>query len=251
MGGSAQAGGMRYSTNHGIMRLAMAHTDDLQTDAALPPLEGGWIALPLVAVLGGAWAYSRTYVIGAPAQMALAAALVIGGWQVLWHALARTDWATPLWQWKGWTASLPVPALPYQQPDAPGAALRQRVGQARAWWQAVGRAALRTPLQRAAVAVLVSVLLGLALGRLALLLTLCFLALTELVVLWHEGDGEVGSVWAGIALVGLPWFLGATLAEGDMGLPVVTAAAIALLAGLYAQRSWWAVTGPVLAGGAA
>jgi hypothetical protein len=184
---------------------------------------------------------------GAPAQIALAAALVAGGWQVLWHALAGTDWATPLGRWKDWDTPLSVPALPYQQPGAPGAALWQRLSQARGWWSEVGRTSLQTPLQRAALALLVGLLLGLALGRFALLLTLCFLALTEMAVLWSEGSGTVGGLWAGAALAGMPWFLGATLEEGDVGLSALTAVAVALLVGLYTWRSWLAVLGPVLA----
>jgi len=229
------------------MRLAMTPTDVRSPEVAPIPLEGGWIALPLIAALGGAWAYSKPAFTEAPAEIAMVLALVVGGWQVAWHALARTDWATPLRLWKGWEKAAPVPALPYQQPDAPGEILRQRLSLARGWWREAGQAALRTPLQRAALALLVSVLLGVALGRFALLLTLCFLALTELATLWNEGKGNAGGIWAGIALAGLPWFLGATLTEGDVVLPALTALTVALLIGLYAQRSWLAVTGPVLA----
>ncbi len=90
-------------------------------------------------------------------------------------------------------------------------------------------------------------LLGIALRRLALLLTLCFLALTELATLWSEGKGDASGIWAGMALAGLPWFLGATLAGDDVGLPALTALAVALLIGLYERRSWLAVAGPILA----
>ena len=229
------------------MRLAMTPTDVRSPEVAPIPLEGGWIALPLIATLGGAWAYSRQAFTETPAQIAIVLALVVGGWQVAWQALARTDWATPFRQWKGWEKPAPVPTLPYQQPDAPGEALRQRISLARGWWREVGGASLRTPLQRAALALLVSMLLGAALGRFALLLTLCFLALTELATLWSEGKGNAGGVWAGLALTGLPWFLGATLAGGDVALPALTALAVALLIGLYERRSWLAVTGPILA----
>lgn len=229
------------------MRLAMTLTDTPPPDVAPIPLEGGWIALPLIAALGGAWAYARPAFTETPAQIAMVLALVVGGWQVAWHALARTDWATPLRQWKGWEKAAPVPALPYQQPDAPGEALRQRLSLARGWWREVGEAALRTPLQRAALALFVSVLLGIALGRFALLLTLCFLALTELATLWSEGKGDASGIWAGMALAGLPWFLGATLAGDDVILPALTALTVALLIGLYERRSWLAVAGPILA----
>ncbi len=204
------------------------------------------MALPFFAALGGAWAFSRPQFAEVSVNLAVALALVVGGWQQFWRALTHTDWAAPLQQWRGWTKAASLPAWPYIQPGTPGAALHHRLSQMRAWWQDVGKATLSAPLQRAVLAILISLLLGVAVGRLALLLSLCFVTLTELAVLWHEGDGEVGTLWTGITLVGLPWILGGTLTGADLWQPAISGLALALTVGLFAKRSWWALAGPIV-----
>jgi hypothetical protein len=188
------------------------------------PLEGGWLALPFVAALGGAWAFSRSPLSESLTPLAVALALVVGGWQVFWLTLMRTDWATPLAQWQGWHEADALPTWPYLQSSTPGAYLHHRL----------------------AVALTVALLLGAALGRNALLLSLCFITLTQLALLWHEGRGEGGGLWEGLTLIGLPWMLGATLAEGDIAWPAVSGLVLALTVSIFAQRSWRALLGPAL-----
>jgi hypothetical protein len=214
-------------------------------------LEGGWLLLPALAVIGGAWAFADpaptgTGISGPVTAVAAALALVIGGWLPLWRALTRTPWAAPLQSWRGWTEVDPMPRWPYLQERTPGAALRRRLGQARAWWRQVGREALARPLRRAMLSIAVSLLLGIALQRTALLLSVVLLALAELAALWHEGEGEVGSLWEGAALVGLPWLLGATLQRGISGEAALAASALTLLVALYARPAWTAVLGPIV-----
>ncbi len=209
-------------------------------------LESGWLVLPLIATLGGTWAFSRPHLPEDPATLAIALALVVGGWQGFWLTLTRADWASPLAEWQDWQEAAPLPAWPYLRPGTPGAYLHRRLSQASAWWRHVGRSALLRPLARGAVAFTVTLLLSAALGRHALLLSLGYITLTELALLWHEGQGEVGGLWEGLALIGLPWMLGAVLIAGEGTAPIISGLALALTISLFAQRSWWALLGPAL-----
>jgi hypothetical protein len=209
------------------------------------PGRAAWWILPLWSMLGGMWAFSRTALDESPTYVALALALVAGGWQPLWHVAAHTDWADPLSKWRTWTRTAEMPAWPYLESGTPGAALHQSVAQARSWWYKVGRDHLTQPIKRGLLALLISLLLGTALGRDTLLLTLGFTALSQLAALWHEGKGQVGAVWSAITLVGLPWLLGASLhGEGVQG--ALTAAVLIFVAGLFAQNAWWSFLGPVV-----
>ncbi len=209
----------------------------------------GWGALPLVAVLGSAWAFARPFTSEQLPALLLAVGLVLAGWGPLWYTILATDWATPLRRWRDWQSALPTPALPYTLPQTPGARLHQRVAQARAWWQQVGAAHLAAPLRAALLALAVSLLLSAALGRDALMLTGLFFACSQLAALWCEGRGQCVPGWEGLALVGLPWFLGATLGQGTNTLPALSALVLALLVGLYGRPSYLTLGGPLLATG--
>ncbi len=211
-----------------------------------PLLEGGWIALPVLAVVGGIWAFSRPIIDETPTRLAAALALVIGGWQPIWRALTQTNWAIPIKRWRGWTLNDSLPTWPYLQDGTPGARLHRRLRQAHSWWRQVGRESLAQPLQRSVLGLLVSLLLGAALGRSALLLTAFFVTWAELAVLWSEGEGQVGMIWRGVAVAGLPWVLGGGLIEGDGLALALSALLVSLLVGLYGLRSWWSLLGPGL-----
>lgn len=207
--------------------------------------EGGWRAVPLVAMLSGAWA--RPPEDGRLTALALAATLILAGWEPLWRAIITTAWATSLARWRTWEREAPSRRWPYLQPGTPGAALNHAWGRARAWWQAIGAAALSASLRSAFLALLVSLLLGMALGRTALFLTLLLLACTQLAALWNEGRGQAGPFWQAITLVGIPWLLGASLA-GET-LPLLAPLAVTLLAGFFAQAGPTTLLGPLLAAG--
>lgn len=204
-----------------------------------------WPLLPLTATVSGAWAAGLLHSEHWPA-LAAALGLVLGGWRPFWRALTRADWATPLRQWRGWTRADALSPWPYLQPGTPGAALHHALAQARAWWRDVGREPLTPPLRAAALAFLISGLLGLALGRDALLLTLCFLSLAEIATLWHAGAGRVGAGWRAAAAIGLPWLLGASLAGPAAPIQVLTAGALTIFVALFTQPSAWAVGGPLV-----
>jgi hypothetical protein len=209
-------------------------------------LDGGWALMPLLAAAGGAWALNRSVWTESPTTLVVILALIAGGWQPLWRALTLTDWGTPFGKWSGWSTSDPLSRWPYVQPDTPGDHLKQRLALAKAWWRSVGASSLSPPLRRTIRALVVSLLLSLALGRLSGLLTLVLLTLAELAALWHEGRGNVGPMWTGIALAALPWFLGASLGTSDGIAPALSGLVVALMIGLYAHPNGWAATGPVV-----
>lgn len=206
--------------------------------------ENGWLLLPLAATLGGAWAFGLE--LEDNIQIGAALALVLGGWMPLWRAITRTNWAGPLSRWQRWDKVLPVPVLPYLQPGTPGAALHRSLSYARSWWEEEGRENLALPLKSAIIATCISLLLGLSLGRIALLLTLCLLSWAELATLWCEGKGQVGSIWSAVGMVGIPWTLGATLFSEDIALAMFSAIIVTLMVGFYASASWLTFLGPVL-----
>ncbi len=219
--------------------------DERQANFWVGEWEGGWLLLPLIAVLGGAWAFSvETPASSASLPLALALALV--GWAPLWRALMMTDWATPLAQWSTWRAGVRLPRWPYLQPRTPGAALYRAVGQAFSWWRDFGRQTLLIPLRSGLFSLGVALLLSVALGRLALLLTLLFLTIAEFVVLWQEGRGQVDRGWEALALAGLPWMLGASL-EGQILLPLASALVVTALVGCMSRPSLWLLGGDLLA----
>ena len=213
----------------------------------------GWGFLPIAAVLGGAWAFAAPLKGDVLIATLTALVLALAGWLPFWRAVTRTPWAETFALWRTWEREAPLPLWPYLQPGTPGAALHRALRQARAWWAEVGRAALAAPLCMAALALVVSVLAALILGRNALMLTLALAAWTEIAVLWHEGRGDVGAAWAAGALVGLPWLLGASLspsADTTATLqPVLSALALTLLMAFYAYPGPSAALGPLFGGG--
>ncbi len=223
--------------------------DAIRERNSLLGLEDGWVLLPLMAAVGGAWAFAQPWESSSLPGMLTMVALILGGWHSFWRAVTRTDWATPLGRWRDWEVEAPLKRWPYLQPGTPGAVLHRQLRRARGWWHAVGREALNLPLRRAVLAAVLSLLLSTVLGRTALLLTFGFLAITELAVLWHEGQGTVGSGWHGLALGAFPWMLGASLGEWGVGAAAPSSLVLCLLIGFYSAAGWQAVFGPLVAAG--
>lgn len=203
----------------------------------------------MAAVLGGAWAFAAPLEGDVLPAVLMALVLVLAGWLPFWRVVTRTPWTETFVLWRTWQQEVPLPLWPYLQPGTPGAALHRTWGQACAWWDAVGRAALAGPLSIAALALGVSVLAALVLGRDALMLTLALVAWTEIAVLWHEGQGDVGAAWAAGALAGLPWLLGASLGYSETLQPILSALALTLLMAFYAHPAPSAALGPLLGAG--
>ncbi len=207
--------------------------------------EGGRFLLPIAATVAGAWGFARPSG-GELAAVALAAALVLVAWMPLWRALTATNWAHELHGWRAWREVAPLPRWPYLQPSAPGARLYRSLGLFRAWWQREGAGRLAFALSSALLALLVSLLLGLALNRNAVLLSLLFLTWAELVTLWNEGRGDVGSGGEAVALVGLPWLLGSAVAGEILPEAVLAALVVTLVVAPLLRPGWTALVGPVI-----
>ncbi len=205
----------------------------------------GWVLLPLVALLGGMWAFSPTVVKQEVPTLASALGLVIGGWCTLWRSIMGTNWVTPLEQWKTWNHTAPLARWPYLQNDTPGEALHTTLGQAISWWHTVGRPMLAKPLRKITTAILLSLLLSLSLGRTALLLSALFIAWTELAILWHGGQERIKTGWIATALVGLPWLLGASLQSPPAATQLMSTGVLILLSGFFASHSPLAALGPL------
>lgn len=236
---------VRYN---GAVETESAVDTRVRTLSAWPTL-CGWGFLPVAAVLGGAWAFAAPLEGDVWPVVLTALVLTLAGWLPFWRVVTRTPWAETFALWRTWKHEAPLPLWPYLQPGTPGAALHCALRQARAWWCELGRAALAAPLCMAALALGVSVLAALVLGRDALLLTLAMAAWTEIAVLWHEGRGDVGAAWAAGALVGLPWLLGASLRDTATLGPVLSALALTLLMAFYARPAPSAALGPLLGAG--
>ncbi len=220
--------------------------------SAVPPRlwmwEGGWGIAPPVAVLGGAWAFGASTRPESLLPLAVAVAMVVGGWTVIWFTLTATDWHAALRRWRTWHEEAPLPHLPYLQPATPGASLHRLLRRAWSWWRMEGHATLGGTLQAAAIAFALSMLLGLALGRTPFLLSSCLLAWSQLATLWCGGEGRAGTFWRAVALVGLPWLLGATLAVGGPTLAALRlTVTLVCLAACFAHPSLLNLVGPLVA----
>lgn len=195
----------------------------------------GWLSV--AAVVGGAWAFAGPWNSAQLAGLAGALVLLQAGWLPFWRALTATAWAPRLSGWRDWQREAPLGRWPYLQPGTPGAVLYRACGRARAWWAAEGASRLALPLRSAVMALVVSLLAGFMVGRIALLLTLLLVAWAELAALWHAGRGTVGAGWETVALVGLPWLLGAFLQGPVTLLPALAALVLVLVVGLATYPS--------------
>ncbi len=220
---------------------------DTSPHAKVLPTLDGWGLLSIAALCGGIWAFGALPEKGTLSTVPTALVLVLGGWLPFWRALILTPWAEPLALWRTWEREEALPHWPYLQPGTPGATLHQTLRRARAWWRLSGQKTLAEPLRTAALAFIISVLTAMIVGRRALQLTLLMVTWTELAVLWHEGRGDVGPLWAAGGLVGLPWLLGASLGDPEMGQALLSASILSVLVGLYAQPSALAACGPLVA----
>ncbi|MBN2002605.1 MAG: hypothetical protein JXA21_04550 [Anaerolineae bacterium] len=208
-----------------------------------------WEWLPVVALLGGTWAFTPSLQALPWPTLAAMGGLVIGGWIPFWRAVRQTDWATPLSAWRAWEDRAPLAPWPYLQPGTPGAALHHSLEQARSWWKTVGKHTLAVSLRQATTAFCLSILLSILLGRTVILLTILLATWVQLSALWQSGQRDRQVRGSAMVLVGIPWMLGATLGGGDIKLPALSALALVLLTGLFTRRSLWAIAGPILAAG--
>ncbi len=170
----------------------------------------------LIIWIGPAWA-SVCGVIAAGAfswrgvdllRLALLILLVDGGWGTLWTALGDTDWATPLQRWREWHTGAPIQTLPYTQPNTPSHLIAHWGGELISWWRAVLWPTCGRAISAITIALPLSVLLALLLGRDLLLLSLTALAVMQMGLAWEGGQGNVAPGWDGVISLTLPWMAG-------------------------------------------
>ncbi len=156
--------------------------------------------------------------------------LVEVGWRGVWTLLAATDWATLLERWRGWRQSVPLPPLPYTQPDAPAGRLWVRLGQLLHWGSTLLWPQQGTALATLLALLLLTPLLGAVLGGRVLLLTGAALALSEMAAALVDWNGRGASGFQAVIEVGLAWLAGHLLLAPEVpgsGLLLSTGLALA------------------------
>jgi len=169
-------------------------------------------------------------------RLALLILLVDGGWGTLWTALGSTDWATPLHRWRNWCSGETIATPPYTLPGSPGDRASHWLGQLRAWWSDVLWPACGPALSAIAVALPVTVVLGVLLGPELLLLSAAALAVMQLGLTWEGRRGTVAPGWDAFIAVALAWLAG-HIAFGPLTL---SSAGLALALALAWGTAWQA-----------
>lgn len=221
-----------------------------------PPSLGGLIRLQLRLVdliiwLGPAWA-SVCGVVAAGVfdwqgtallRLALLILLVDGGWGTLWAALGDTDWATPLERWRRWQAGDPFITLPYTLPDTPSQVVSNWAGEMICWWRESLWPTCGQAISAIVIALPLSILLAILLGRDLLLLSLTALAIMQLSLIQGGKRGNVASGWNAVISVTLPWMAGHAAFEALTLRSTVMASLFALVwSGAWRSQSGWGRT---------
>ncbi len=134
--------------------------------------------------------------------------LVSIGWNLLWMALGRTDWATPMREWQAWSVGDPVKTLPYAHPGSIAERIANRLGHFRSWWQTAFYPSCGPALALALMMLLITILLSILLGSDLVLVTWVALTVMQLGLMWGGGRGEPEPGWDALLMVMLPWWAG-------------------------------------------
>jgi len=204
--------------------------------------------LPIVTFVGSYWVFAPEKGVSLRGLI-LPLTLLVGGWLPFWYATLSTNWHSALQTWRTWQSRKVLVPWPYLQTNTPGATLHRRLEQGVDWWLNTGRQTLAAPLCKAGLALSVSILLGIFLGRQNLMLSLLYIAWTELAVLWNSGKGYGSSGWRAVAIVGLPWLLGGVISEGDILYPLLSALALSFTIGLLMHPSLFTLMGLLIGTG--
>ncbi len=201
----------------------------------LPPL-----ALP-VALLGGMIASASLDTSRDSLLIGAITLLVAGAWWVVWRVAADTRWTDATASWMSWQAGPPLPVPPYTEPGSPAARVSARLGRFKHWLEHELFAMHGTALLAALCALVVACVMSAALGSQAFLLTLLFLAATQVAVYLNGGTGNNNRLLFNVAMISLPFLLGLVvyrpLPPSAAALPAVIFALCAALVGLRA-RLW-------------
>ncbi len=160
-----------------------------------------------MAVLCGAFASGALFQPGA-FQPALTALVLAGAWQVLWVALACTNWQPARDAWLGWSQGAPIRRLPYTQAGSDADQVSRDLGQFSAWAREWLLPRHGITLLMAAAALVVALALALALGWPAVLLSVVVLIVIQVALLLCAGNSHPPAWAMGLASMGLPFLLG-------------------------------------------
>jgi hypothetical protein len=185
---------------------------------------GGW------AVLCGALASNQLHWQGGVLlNLALVLLLVELGWGSLWDLVVGTDWFRPLEN--GWppTGALPMAALPYTQPHAPGGRLARWLGRLATWWRNAFWSAAGPALLAILAALLLSAVLALLLPDRLRPLHASLVALLGLGLVMTRRGREPLAAQA-LVRIGLSWLAGHAAFAGLEPASMILALAFALAA---------------------
>jgi hypothetical protein len=139
--------------------------------------------------------------------IAAIATLVVGAWWVIWRVLADTPWAAKTASWHGWRVGKALPNPPYTEPGSPAEYVSIKLGYLRHWLTHELLPVYGGALFAGFCAVLVALVMSAALGSQTLLLSLLFLAATQLAVYLSGGSGNNNRLIFNITMIALPFLL--------------------------------------------
>jgi hypothetical protein len=166
------------------------------------------------------------------------ALVLAGAWQVLWSALARTNWQPARAAWRRWSQGEPLRSLPYTQAGSDAEKVSTDLGQFSAWlreWLWPRHGAL---LLLALAAGMVMLALGMAAGAPALLLTAAVVIIVQMAGVLNAGRGSPPAWSEGLIVIGLPFALG-MLVLAPASWPLAGAVAVMGMALLGLLRGEW------------
>lgn len=141
-------------------------------------------------------------------QPLLMALVLAGAWQVLWSAMARTNWQPAHAAWRSWTQGASLRQLPYTQAGSDADKVNNDLGQFSTWvrewlWPRHGALLLIT-----LAAGMVTLALAMAMGAPALLLTAVVVIIAQASLVLKAGQGSPPVALEGLIAIGLPFALG-------------------------------------------
>ena len=130
-------------------------------------------------------------------------------WGTLWHLLAERDWFVSS-NWRSQAQEASLTALPYTAPGSPSHRIFSRLGQKLAWWRAVFWPRQGSALLGLAVALPLTLVLAVIVGRRVIILTTAALAIMVLALLRTRRHSVPPLSLRAILEMGLAWLAGHT-----------------------------------------
>lgn len=141
-------------------------------------------------------------------QPAFTALVLAMAWQVLWWAGVKIDWQPARASWRSWSQGTPKRRLPYTQAGSDADQVSKDVSQFGEWVRAWLLPRYGGLLFILAAALVVSLVVAMALGLPAVMLTILVLIVAQVAWLLCAGNGRPAAWSEGLAGIGLPFALG-------------------------------------------